>query len=176
MHWPPPPQKNWLCLTAILRVSVFLFRLDFDERRKRRWRRMRAVLHSKLSARFSWSTQSGLRGGGPCTLYIKYSDLLNPECAEWVWSQKINQCRWNKNPLRSPATQPPEVISLEFSDFLSATVNMEITFRLVTATPWPRATTALHSPALFYWEFSQRKWNIFHFHKQFPIWIAEKSV
>ena len=55
-----------------------------------------------------------------CTHYIKYSDLLNPECAEWVWSQKINQCRWNKNPLGSPTSQPPQVISLEFSDFLSA--------------------------------------------------------
>ena len=157
MHWPPPPQKNWLCLTAILRVSVFLFRLDFDERRKRRWRRMRAVLHSKLSARFSWSSQSAFGGGGGvdvCTLYIKYSDLLNPECAEWVWSQKINQCRWNKNPLRSPATQPPEVISLEFSDFLSATVNMEITFRLLTRRHhW----TLTAPPAMFYSEFSQRE-------------------
>ena len=40
-----------------------------------------------------------------------------------------------------PARQPPQVISLEFSDFLSATVNMEITFRLVPVSP-ERATAA----------------------------------
>ena len=57
-------------------------------------------------SRYSLSSLVGAGGSAVCTLFIKYSDRLNPECAEWVWSQKINQCQWNKNPLRSPASQP----------------------------------------------------------------------